>query len=519
MPLIFLAYLISACTEQYDTVIKNGRVLDGTGSDAQMVDIGIVKDEIVKIGKIRNTGEAKVIDAESLIVSPGFIDLHVHLDPILELSHCESHIRQGSTTALGGPDGGGEWPLGKHLDSLEKIGIGMNVGYLVGHNRIRTNILGLENRAPTPSELDSMKAQVAQGMQEGAFGISTGLKYLPGTFSKIDEVIALSEVASSYGGIYTSHLREEGLGLLEGVAEAIEIGGKANIPVVLTHHKVMGKPMWGRSDESLALIKEARDKGQDVMTDQYPYAASHTGIGILIPTWARAGGNGKYRERIADPVLRDSIKRGIIFNIINDRGGDDLTRIQFSRVRWQPELEGRTLEDWCRMEGLEPTLSNGADLVIRAQYSGGASCIFHAMSENDVKNIMQYEYTAIASDGRLSEEGRGSPHPRCYGTFVRVLGKYVREEKVLSLADAIRKMTGLPAWRMGLKDRGLLKEGYKADITIFNPKTIAETGTFQDPHNYPVGIEHVMVNGQFAVKDGRFLGVKNGRVLYGPAKN
>jgi dihydroorotase/N-acyl-D-amino-acid deacylase len=314
-------------------------------------------------------------------------------------------------------------------------------------------------------------------------------------------------------------LREEGLGLLDGVSEAIQICEKAEIPVVLTHHKVMGKPMWGSSDKSLNLIKEARNKGLDVMADQYPYAASHTGIGILIPSWARAGGNGKYRERIANSVLRDSIKKEIIFNILNDRGGADLRRIQFSKVTWQPELEGKTLHDWCEMEGLEPNLDNGADLVIRAQFSGGASCIFHAMSEDDVINIMKYEYTAIASDGRLSQPGDGSPHPRCYGTFPRVLGKYVREENVLTLPDAIRKMTELPASRLGLVDRGLIKKNFIADITIFNPETISETGDFTNPHNYPIGIEHVIINGQFAVRNGEFLNARNGKVLYGPGKS
>ena len=278
----------------------------------------------------------------------------------------------------------------------------------------------------------------------------------------------------------------------------------------------MGKPMWGKSDLSLNLIKEARSRGLDVMADQYPYAASHTGIGVLIPTWARAGGTVKYRQRIADPVLKDSIKKEVIFNILNDRGGADLRRVQFSRVLWQPELEGKTLHDWCIIEGMEPNVENGAELAIRAQFSGGAQCIFHAMSEDDVRNIMSYEYTAIASDGRLSIKGEGSPHPRGYGTFPRVLGKYVREEKVLTLRDAIRKMTSLPASRMGLNDRGLLKEGYIADIAIFDPKTIIDKATFTDPHQFPVGIEYVIINGKLSVLKGEFLGKKNGVVLHGP---
>ena len=488
----------------------------GNGDPSQSVDIGIIGDEISFIGKIDPNPEATVIDASGLVVSPGFVDIHAHLDPILELSECESHIRQGSTTAIGGPDGRGPWPFGDYLDTLNSIGVGMNVGFLMGHNKIRTNVMGLENRAPTSDELDSMKMQMQVAMDEGAFGISTGLKYLPGTFAKIDEVIEISKVAAENGGIYTSHLRDEGEGLIEGVKEAITIGEEAGIPVVLTHHKVIGKPMWGRSGESLALIDEARARGLDVMADQYPYAASHTGIGVLIPSWARAGGNGKYRQRIADPILKDSIKKQIIYNILNDRGGSDLRRIQFSKVSWNKDLEGKTLHDWCIMEGMEPNLENGSELAIRAQFSGGASCIYHAMSEDDVRNIMRHPYTAIASDGRLSEKGNGSPHPRCYGTFVRVLGKYVREENVLTLEDAIRKMTSLPAKRMGLVDRGVLKVGNKADITIFDKNSVAEVGTFTDPHHFPVGIIHVLINGKFAMKDEEFLGKKNGTVLHGP---
>ncbi len=514
--LIVIAISVLSCGKKYDLVIINGQVHSGNGDPSELTDIGIIDDRIVHIGKISPNSDTEIIDATGLVVSPGFVDIHAHLDPILELSNCESHIRQGVTTAIGGPDGGGPWPFKNYLDTLKSIGVGMNVGFLMGHNKIRANVMGLENRAPTSVELDSMKSQMQIAMNEGAFGISTGLKYLPGTFAKIDEVIEISKVAAENGGIYTSHLRDEGEGLLNGVGEAIEICEKANIPVVLTHHKAIGKPMWGRSSESLALIDEARANGLDVMADQYPYAASHTGIGILIPSWARAGGNGKYRQRIANPVLKDSIKKQIIYNILNDRGGSDLRRIQFSKVAWNKDLEAKTLHDWCIMEGMEPSLENGAELVIRAQFSGGASCIYHAMSEDDVRNIMKYPHTAIASDGRLSQKGDGSPHPRSYGTFVRVLGKYVREEKVLTLEDAIRKMTSLPANRMGFRDKGLIRAGYKADITIFDPNTVAEVGTFTDPHHFPVGIIHVIINGKFSVKDEQFLDKKNGAVLYGP---
>lgn len=515
-----LFFLFSACTpsQEFDILIKNAQVLDGTGQPSQVQDVGILDGKILEVRKNIPANAATIIDAEGLIVAPGFIDIHTHLEPILKLSDCESHLRQGVTTALGGPDGGGIWPFADYLDTLKEIGTGMNVGYLVGHNVVRRNIMELDNRAPTAEELAAMKAQIATAMEAGAFGISTGLKYLPGNFAKLDEVVELSKVAAEYGGFYTSHLREEGLGLIAGVQEAIDIADQANIPVVLTHHKVVGKPMWGASTQTLGLVDSARAAGLDLRIDQYPYTASHTGIGILIPTWARAGGNDRFRERIQNPVLRDSIEQQILFNIINDRGGADLKRVQFSRVSWKRDLEGKTLHDWALEKELEPSLENGVQLVIEAQENGGASCIFHAMDQADVNRIMQHPFTAIASDGRLNALGDGHPHPRAYGTFVRVLDKYVKQDSILTLPEAIRKMTSLPAERMGLRDRGQIKEGFHADITIFDPATIREVATFTDPHHYPEGIQYVIVNGQFAIKAGEFMNGKAGKVLYGKGK-
>jgi dihydroorotase/N-acyl-D-amino-acid deacylase len=517
--LLFLILLIAvSCSHQkYDLVILNGNIIDGNNQEAFQSDLGIKDGRIIKVGLIGKYTTAETIDASGLIVAPGFIDLHTHLEPLENMPETQSHIMQGVTTALGGPDGSSPWPFGAYLRKLDSIGVGMNVGYLIGHNTVRRNIMNLDNRAPTPEELDSMKLQIGQGMEEGAFGISTGLKYLPGTFSDVEEVIELSAVAADKGGFYTSHLREEGLGLLDAVAEAIDIGRMANIPIVLTHHKVVGKPMWGKSSRTLAMVDSANAAGLDIMIDQYPYTASHTGIGILIPTWARAGGNEEFKKRINDPQLRDSIKQGIIFNIINDRGGDDLNRVQFSRVRWNKELEGKRLKDWAIMEGLEPTIENGAELVIKAQLNGGANCIFHAMDEEDVKAIMKHPKTMIASDGRLNELGDGHPHPRAYSTFPRVLGHYVRDEQVIPLHTAVFKMTGLPAARMGLADRGFIEEGMHADITIFNAETIIDKATFLEPHQYPEGIIHVLVNGKLSVKDGQFLNQRNGKVLKGPA--
>ncbi len=518
--LLLFGLLSGACRQSppFDIIIKNGTVYDGTGTAPVRADIGISGDKITAAGDLAAAKAGTVIEAEGLAVAPGFVDLHVHLEPIFELSTCESHLRQGVTTALGGPDGGGELPLGRYLDSLAGVGVGMNAGFLAGHNTVRTQVMQLENRSPTARELEQMKSLVSQAMQEGAFGLSTGLKYVPGAYSKLEEVVALSAVAARHGGFYTSHLREEGLGLLEGVREAIQIGRQAGIPVVLTHHKVVGKPMWGASVKTLAMVDSARAAGQDVTLDQYPYTASQSTISLLIPAWALSGGKEAFRKRLRDPVLGDSIRSEVLFNLQNDRGGGDLSRVQFAKVVWQRDLEGKTLADWAAASGLKPTLGNGVELVLRAQQNGGASCIYHVMHEDDVIRIMQHPQTMIASDGRLTKMGEGSPHPRAYGTFPRVLGHYVRDTKVLTLPQAIHKMTGMPAQRMGLTDRGKIAPGMFADLVIFDPATVGEKATYADPHHYPAGIRYVVVNGTFAVKDGVLTAKKAGKILYGPAR-
>jgi dihydroorotase/N-acyl-D-amino-acid deacylase len=264
------------------------------------------------------------------------------------------------------------------------------------------------------------------------------------------------------------------------------------------------------------MVDSARAAGLDIRIDQYPYDRSYTSISILIPAWARAGGNAAFRERVTNPQLRDSIKAGIVFNLINDRGGADLDRVQFAKVSWMPDLEGKTLKYWSGLKGLEPTMENGAELVIEAQENGGASCVFHAMDEGDVAQIMKHPQTMIASDGRLVAPGMGHPHPRWYGTFPRVLGRHVREKKVLSLPEAVHKMTALPAAAMGLKDRGYLREGMKADVVLFDPETVADKATFENPHQYPEGIPYVIINGRIYVDNEKFKHLKAGEVLRKP---
>ena len=501
--------------QKWDILIQNGVVVDGTGGSRFIADVAVLDDQIVAVSSVRlDPGLAReVIDASGKIVSPGFVDIHTHLEPLLNLPGGESHVRQGVTTALGGPDGTAPWPLEQYLDRADEIGVGLNVGFMVGHNTIRREVIGLEDRAPTAAELVQMQDMVDQGMIEGAWGISTGLKYLPGAFAELDELVALSSVVVPYGGFYTSHLREEGLGLLESVSEALEIGKQANIPVVLTHHKVVGQPMWGSSEITLAMVDSARIAGTDVMIDQYPYTASHSGITILIPAWAMEGGTDALLTRMEDPFLADSILSGIEFNIKYDRGGNDLKRVQFSSVSWDKSLEGKTLYDWAVRDGLEPTPANGAKLVVESVRRGGANGIYHAMDEGDVEAIMSHPQTMIASDGRLVALGDGHPHPRWYGTFPRVLGLYSRERGILELEEAVLKMTFMPAKRIGLAKRGQVKIGWFADLVVFDSETIIDRATFQNPHQYPVGIEWVLVNGKIALANGDYRDLRSGKVL------
>ena len=500
---------------RYDLLIRGGTVVDGTGAAGYRADVAIAGDRIALISRadIPPGRATRVIEAGGRIVAPGFIDLHAHLDPLPQLPGARSAVTQGVTTALGGPDGSSPWPLARYMAARDSQRIGLNVAYLVGHNTVRSAVMGTANRAATTDELARMRTMIARGMGEGAFGISTGLRYVPGTYSTIDEVVALSQAAADSGGIYTSHLREEGLGLLEGVGEAIEIGRRARIPIVLTHHKAVGQKMWGKSATTLAMLDSARRAGVDVMADVYPYTATHTGLSVLIPSWALSDGDTAFARRVADPALKDSITRGIVFNILNDRGGGDLRRVQFSRVSWDTTLEGRTLGDWAERRRLAPTPENGAALVIEAQQNGGANAIYHVLDEADVRRIMRHPHVMIASDGRLSTPGDGHPHPRAYGTFPRVLGHYVRDERVLTLEQGVYKMTGMPAARLGLKDRGVLRDGAMADIVVFDAARIADRASFAEPHQYATGIDAVLVNGVPAVLDGKYLDARAGRVL------
>ncbi len=506
---------LPALTKPYQFLIRRATVVDGSGKASYLADVAVSDDSIVAISQSPLPVDLaeEVIESSGLVVAPGFIDMHAHIDPLERLPAAESMARQGITTALGGPDGSSPWPLGEYLDQAETWPLGINVAYLVGHNRIRSQIMGVSPRPPSATELETMKQMVADAMEAGALGMSTGLKYLPGTFAKTEEIIALSKIAAAHGGIYTSHLREEGLGLIDAVSEAIEIGKQADIPIVLTHHKAVGQPTWGASIQTLQMVDGARAEGIDVMLDQYPYTATSTGISIIVPAWARAGGAAAFHERSRDAVTREKILSDIRFNLENDRGGGDLRRIQFAQVPWDRSLEGKRLYDWVLRQGLEPTLANGATLVLEAALRGGMKAIYHVLDERDVERIMKHPMTMFGSDGRLTQPGEGHPHPRWYGSFPRILGQYVREKEVLRLEEAIHKMTGMPAERLGIRDRGRIQVGMKADLVVFNPETIRDRATFEDPHQYSIGVEYVFVNGKPIVTPGGLTNYRTGEVI------
>jgi len=501
----------------YDIIISNGRVIDGSGNPWYEADVAINGERIVRIGDLSSDTGSQVIDANGLIVAPGFIDPHTHaLRGILDVPNAESALLQGVTTLTEGNDGTSPFPVDEHYQTILDKQISPNWGIFVGHGTIRSQIIGAEDRDPTRDELEQMKDMVQQAMQHGALGLSTGLFYVPGSFASTEEVIELSKVAAKHGGIYISHMREEAAQLIDSVNETIRIGEESGIPVQMTHHKVIGVENWGSSVESLRLVDQARERGIDITIDQYPYTASQTGINALIPQWAQEGGRVRMLERIESPETRAAIKNEVVLKILYDRGGGDPRNIFISRNTWDPSMTGKNLAELTVEAGMNPTPENASEVVFEILKGGGATAVYHAINTDDVDRIMQHPVTAIGSDGPVGIFGEGTPHPRQYGTFARVLGHYVRERAVLTLEDAVRKMSSQTARRLGIHNRGLLTEGYYADIAIFDADEIIDKATFEEPHQYAIGIKFVLVNGQVVVDQGRHTGRRPGKIIYGP---
>ncbi|HYZ84399.1 MAG TPA: D-aminoacylase [Bryobacteraceae bacterium] len=516
---IFLGCNLSFA-QSYDLLIQNGRIFDGTGNPWFYGDIAVQGDTIVQVGRIPPKATAKQrIDAKGQVVSPGFIDIHSHARRgIFLVPSAENVIRQGVTLVVEGPDGSSPIPLKPFFEKLAAIKFGVNFAMFAGQGSIREAVMGTQNRPATPEELEKMRELMRDAMRDGAFGMSTGLFYVPGNFTPPDEVIEVAKVAGELGGIHISHVRDEAEGIIDSTNETIRIGELGHMPTQLTHHKVMGKPYWGRSKETLRLADEARARGVDVTADAYPYDASSTGTGALFPQWALEGGLKSLRERLGAPDSRAKIKAEIVNRIMTARGGGDPKNVALASCDFDKTLAGKNLAQLTEARGQKPTAENAAETAIDLQSKGGCSAVYHAMSEEDVERILRWPHTMIASDGGIQVMGEGVPHPRSYGTFARVLGYYVREKKILTLEDAIRKMTSLPADRLNLGDRGILRPGMKADIAVFNPATVVDKATFENPHQYAEGVSHVVVNGKLVLSAGKMTGELPGRILYGPAK-
>jgi dihydroorotase/N-acyl-D-amino-acid deacylase len=505
---------------RYDLILRNARVVDGTGTPWFRADVAITGDTIIRVGPGLAGQAAREVDVAGQVVAPGFIDIHTHARRGLGATPtAPNYVRQGVTTVIEGPDGSSPVPLRPFFDSLEALPKSVNIGAYIGQGSIRTRVIGSDDRRATADELRQMEALVEEGMRDGAFGLSTGLFYVPGAFTPTEEVVALARVAGRLGGSHVSHQRDDAAKLLDSIRETIRIGEEGGLPTQVTHNKVIGKPNFGRSADALRLIDEARARGVDVTSDQYPYTASSTSItSALLPAWALEGSDAERQARFKDPIDRERILAASLAMIRDERGGGDPANVQFANCGFDASLAGKTLADLMKQRGLALTLERAAETVLWVAEQGGCQGIFHAMSEDDLVRILVHPATMIASDGEVPIFGRANPHPRSYGTFARVLGRYVREQKVLSLETAVFKMTAFPAARLGLSDRGLVRPGMKADIVVFNPATVRDTATFQTPHQYAEGFALVMVNGAIVFDGTAMTAARPGRVLYGPAR-
>ena len=486
----------------YDIIIENGRIIDGTGNPWYYGDVGIKEDKIVKIGYLKKDVAKKRINAAGMFVSPGFIDMHTHSDNnILKIPTADNSVRQGLTTIVAGNCGGSPLPIDKFLNKMSEVPISINFIILVGHNSVRRQVMGTENRAPTEIELSEMQRIVNESMEAGAFGLSTGLHYTPGNYAETEEVIELAKIVADYGGIYVSHLRDESnynIGLLAAVKEAISIGERAKLPVQISHLKCLGKPVWHKSWEVLELIHQARERGVNVLFDQYPYTASSTGIwGAVFPSWAQEGGPSRFFERLKEPDFEERVKKEMAENIERRGGGKALLVVK----------ENAYLSDLAEKWELSEI-----EAAIHIQRGGGSSVISFNMTDNDLENFMMSPYGMIGSDGGISSPDHNG-HPRAFGAFPRVLGVYVREKNLISWEEAIRKMTSAPANQLGLRDRGIIREGMIADIVIFNPETVIDKATYVNPSLHPEGIPYVLINGIVVIDDGEHTGAGAGKVL------
>ncbi len=511
--------------EKLDILVRNVRIIDGTGKPEFRADVAIRQGRIVTVGKVEAAANV-TIDGTPYLLCPGFIDLHNHGDHgILTVRDAENFVRQGTTTLVCGNCGSSPTDVAKFLRQLRDGGTGVNIVLLIGHGSVRQAVIGDRDAAPSAEQLQRMRQMVRQAMEDGAVGMSSGLRYRPGAYATTDEVVELAKEIAPFGGFYATHMRDEGPTIMAALDEALQIGQRAGLPVHISHHKVSSASVWGLTTQTLAQIDKSRAAGMDVTLDQYPYRAGSSYIGLMVPQEVIAGGPEAFRKRMADPRIHQRVLAAVEAEMAEKlyepgQKPDDkqataaaLTRIQLARSPGNKALEGKNLAEILTDRKTPLSREAGAELIIEL-VGQGVTAIYHTIDDRpgrDLERILQHPQTCIASDGSVFPFGEQHPHPRSYGTYPRVLAVYVRDRKLLSWEQAIHKMTGLPARRLGWTDRGEIKPGYWADLVLLRPESVGDLATFEKPHRYAVGIDHVLIRGEFVLRDGKMTGKRPGR--------
>lgn len=509
----FAPLAAAAQSQSYDLIIRNGRVVDGTGNQpsSRPLDVAVRDGRIAAIGENLVALGKSEIDAAGRIVAPGFIDVHTHSEDITDLPAAENFIRMGVTTIVTGNCGGSKYNIAEFFDQITRTGVTLNVATLIGHNTVRGQIMGGSfARPPTAEELAKMREAVDRAMKDGAVGLSTGLIYLPGTFARTEEIIALAKVASVHGGIYASHMRNESGGIYDALNELARIAREANIRADVSHLKLSGPNVWGQTADVIALLNRHRLEGLRITHDQYVYTASSTGIATLVPSDAREGTTKDFVARINDPArkakiiadMKDGLKR-------NKR--TDYAYAVIASYRRDPRLNGKNVAEAAKLVRGSDSLDDQIELILDITAHPPAQGVFHNMNEQDLQKFLLLPHTMIASDSGVRRFQEGVPHPRGYGNNARLLGRYVRELRLLTMGEAVRKMSDLPAKTFGLRNRGQLTPGYVADIVVFDPEKVGDPSTFADPHHYAVGFSDVVVNGVPVIRAGQLTDARPGK--------